>query len=88
MAYELKEVLNILRVYLKIETEANKFLTISAFPMKNKAPKVKSAQTTLKAIEEYKNLPIEVRRELENDKSTHVSNIAELERLCRAAIAV
>lgn len=86
MAYELKDVLNMLRIYHWVELEAEKFLSISAYAMKRKDFEKKSAESTLKAIEEYKKLPIELRKEIEKDPSTNVSKIIELERLCRRAI--
>ena len=87
MTYELTEVLNISRVFHQVESEAQIFLSISAFAMKNKAHSVKSALATLRAIEEYKKLPSELRKELENDKSASVSKIVEIERLCKETIA-
>jgi hypothetical protein len=86
MTYELKDVLKMLRVYHGVESEAEKFLTVSSFAMKNKEYKEKCAESTLKAIEEYKKLPIELRKEIEKDPSTNVSKIIEIEKMCRDAI--
>ena len=88
MTYELKDVLNMLRVFHEVESETKDFLYLSAFGMKYKDKIIKSAQTTLKAIEEYKKLPIELRKELENDKSTYVSKIIELEKACKKATRI
>jgi hypothetical protein len=87
MAYELNEVLNMLLVYHEVESQATEFLSFSAFAMKHKEHKIKSAQRTLKAIEEYKKLPSEIRKELEKDKNNNVSRIIGLERLCKETIA-
>jgi len=86
MTYELDEVVDMLRMFHAVESEAKIFLLIVSFPMKKKDQRVKSAQKTLKAIEDYKKLPGEVRRELETDKNNHVSKIVEIERLCHEAI--
>ncbi len=87
MSYDLQDVLHMLRTYHLVELEAEKFWFIAAFPRKDKAQKVKSAQTVLNAIEEYKKLPLELRKELEKDKSAHVSKLVELERICKESIA-
>lgn len=86
MAYKSKEVIQMLRIFKELESKAKDFLFLSAFPMKNKEQKVKSATATLKAIEEYKKLPLEIRKEVEADKNNHVSKIEELEKLCKEAI--
>jgi hypothetical protein len=83
---KLKDVLKMLHVFHEVESETQKFLSISAFAMKKKDFEKKSAESTLKAIEEYKKLPPKLKKELENDPSTHVSKIIELERLCREAV--
>ena len=86
MSYEIGDVLKFLKVYHEMELEANNFLFISAYPMKNKDSKISSAQKVLRAIEEYKKLPLKIRKALENDKTTHVSKLVELERLCKEAV--
>jgi hypothetical protein len=86
MTYESKEVLNMLKVFHCVESSAKDFLFLSAFAMKYKDKIVKIAQTTINAIEEYKKLPVELKKELENDKSNYVSDIIELEKACKKAI--
>lgn len=87
MTYELKEVLNMLHVYARVESEAKNFLFLCGFAMKNKEPQLKSAQKTIIAIGEYKKLPSQLRKELEKYHSTSVSKIIELEKICRDVIA-
>jgi hypothetical protein len=83
MAYNLAEISRMIKVYHEVETAANIFLFQSSFAVKHKKG---GAERTLKAIEEYKKLPQEVRNELEKDKEAHVSKIIELEKLCREVI--
>jgi uncharacterized protein Yka (UPF0111/DUF47 family) len=86
--YELKDIVKFMKAFHEIEACAKDFLYLSAFALANKYKDkiVGSAQGTLKAIEEYKKIPPELRKELENDKSTFVSKITELEKECRKAI--
>lgn len=82
MEFETKEIARMMKVYTRAESEIRDFLFISSYPMKNKDRNIKSAQTTLVAIEEYKKLPVELRKELEDDKNAYVSKVDEIERLC------
>ncbi len=88
MAYEIKEIVQMMKVYHTLESEAKDFMFISAASMKNKDYKIKRAETLLKAIEEYKKLPNELKVELEKDKTTTAYKIVELEKLCKEAIKV
>jgi predicted enzyme involved in methoxymalonyl-ACP biosynthesis len=54
--------------------------------MKDKTHKVKSVKALLDAIEEYKKLPLELRAELEKDKSSNASRISQFEKLCNEAV--
>jgi uncharacterized protein Yka (UPF0111/DUF47 family) len=83
---DFKETVQYMKVYSKFESAAKDFLFISSYPMKDKTHKVKSAKALLDAIEEYKKLPLELRTELENDKSSNASQINQFEKLCREAI--
>lgn len=85
MEIEIMDLVEYMQIYHNAENEAAKFLTISAYAMKNKTSKIKSAQSTLKAIEEYKKLPEELRVELEKNKDSYLHNINEVERLCGEA---
>jgi hypothetical protein len=84
--YKLKDLPNILKAFHNVELEAKDFLSFSAFAMKYPEKIIKNAKTTLKAIDEYKKLPLELRKELENDKNNYVSNIIEIEKICKKAI--
>ncbi len=86
MASEEHEMAQMMRVYHQVESAAKDFLFISASAMKNKEHAVKSAQATLRTLENYKKLPLEIRKELEKDKSSHVSKIVELEKLCKEVL--
>lgn len=86
MSYTLPEVVRIVQTYHELESAAKDFLFISSAALKNKDSKIKSAQKTLTALESYKKLPLEVRKELEKDKHSHVSNIEALEKLCRSSL--
>jgi hypothetical protein len=86
MAYELKEIVNFMQIYHNLESKAMDFLSISAGALKNKSYKIKSAQTTLNALKEYKKLPLELRKELEKDKMAQVSKIIELEKAAKKVI--
>ena len=86
MSYELTEVAKMMKVYSTLEAEAKNFLFISSYPMKNKDHKIKTALATLRAIEEYKKLPQEIRKELEKDKASSANSITELEKLCKEAV--
>jgi uncharacterized protein Yka (UPF0111/DUF47 family) len=88
MKYDLKDVVNMLRIYHQVESEAKFFLSLSAFASKHKEQTIKSAQRTLAAIEEYKKLPQELRSELEKDKGTNVSQITELTKLCKQTLNI
>ena len=85
MEINILELANFMKIYRNVEMEAGKFLSISAYAMKNKSLKKKSAESTLKAIGEYKKLPTEIRAELEKDNENYVSKIDEVERLCGEA---
>lgn len=87
MGYQLGEIAEMMRIYNRVEAEAKDFLFISSSALKNKEYQVKSAKSTLAAIEEYRKLPIELRNELEKNKSAYVKDIAQLENACNAAIA-
>ncbi|MFA4960476.1 MAG: hypothetical protein WC548_02325 [Candidatus Pacearchaeota archaeon] len=86
MPYELKDVLNMLRIYHLVESESEKFLSFSSFAMKNKIFKLKSARSTLEAIKEYKKLPTELKMELKKDPATNASKIDEIEKLCKETL--
>jgi len=78
-----EELAEMFRIYHVVENECEKFLSISAFAMKDKNFKKKSASSTLKAIENYKKLPAGLRRELEKNKTAHVSKIDKIEKMCK-----
>ncbi len=86
MDYELDEVIHAMKVYHKVELEAEKFLSFAAFAMKHKELKIRSARETLKAIEEYRKLPLELKKKLEEDKTCRVSQIDELEKICKETL--
>ena len=86
MNYKLKDLPTMFRIYHAVEMEIEKFLSISAYAMKNKVHKIKSAESTLRAIEEYKKLPTALRKKLEKDKTSNVSRIDEIEKMCRIGI--
>jgi hypothetical protein len=82
----LEETVQYMKVYSKFEAQAKEFLFISSYPMKDKSHKIKSAKALLDAIVEYKKLPLELRAELEKDKSSNASQINQFEKLCNEAI--
>ena len=87
MNYTHSQITSFMKIFSTLESEAKSFLFISSYPMKhNKDQKLKSAQTTLKAIENYKTLPMEIRQELEKDKTLNVANLTQLEILCKKSI--
>lgn len=83
MAYESNEIIGFMKIFHELESVAKDFLYLSAWGMKYKDKIKESAKKTLKAIEEYKKLPEEVRKELEKDKNTYSSRIRELEKACK-----
>lgn len=83
MAYNEKEIVKMMKVFHAIESEAKDFLYLSAFAMKYKDKIKESAQKAILAIEEYKRLPLEIRKELERDTTSYVNKINELEKACR-----
>ncbi len=54
--------------------------------MKDKTSKIKMAQKTIKAAIEYKNLPMEIRKELEAYNNAHASKLDEIENLCKKTL--
>ncbi|MEK6918672.1 MAG: hypothetical protein AABW73_01405 [Nanoarchaeota archaeon] len=84
MDYKLSEIAEMMKIYVRAEAETKDYLFLSASSMKNKEPKIKSAQRTIKAIEEYKKLPLELRKEIEKD--TNMSRIEMIEKLCQETI--
>jgi hypothetical protein len=87
MSYELSETLKMIKVYHELESAAQEFLFISGFALKHKEKRFKSAQRTLKAIQEFKKLPIELKNELEKEPDTYAKSIIDLEKLCKKAIS-
>ena len=86
MAYETKEFLKMMKTYHEVESQAKDFIYLSSWAMKYKDKIKVSAENTLKAIEEYKKLPEEIRKEIEKDKSLYVNKIDELENACKKAM--
>jgi hypothetical protein len=86
MAYETKDILNMIKTYHEVEICSKEFLLYAAWGMKYKEKIAINAIALLKAIEKYKKLPEEIRNELEKDKNNHVSNIIELEKACKKVI--
>ena len=87
MNFELNNVVKMILIFNKAETEIKNFLFLSASALKNKEYKIKSAENTLSAIENYKNLPVELRKELEKDKTGNINKIIEIEKLCKEVIS-
>lgn len=83
MSYELSDLPKMMGVFHEVESELRDFLSLSAFALKDKTFKKKKAASALKAIEEYKKLPKKLRIELEKDKNFYVSNIEQIEKLCK-----
>lgn len=86
MTYSTKEIAKMMKVYAELEIEAKDFLFISSASLKNKEYVIRSAQKTIKAIEAYNKLPLEIRKELEMDKNMAAGKIIELEKLCKKTI--
>ncbi len=86
MSYENSELPKIMKAYHEVESELRDFLSISAFALKDKTYKKKKAESSLKAIAEYRKLPKELRQELEKDKDAYVSNIDQVEKLCKESL--
>jgi hypothetical protein len=83
MPYETAEIVKMMQTYNELESAAKDFLFTAGFASKHKA---QSAQKVLKAIEEYKKIPTEIRMALEKNPNSSLKSLAELERLCKKAV--
>jgi hypothetical protein len=83
MHYDSIQIVKFMKIFHEVELATEIFLSQASFAPKHKKS---GAEKLIKAIQDYKTLPPDIRSALESDKSTNASKLAELEKLCLQAL--